>query len=393
LYPEGKLSKKSLLSGQKTGSKENEISSDSGSDSDSDSDAGSSDDEETDFKEKDEDAVDFQGREARQGGLGGAGMKVTVRNLRIREDTPKYLRNLDLNSAFYDGKTRSMRANPHPDQNPEDLAYAGDNFARHTGDTLKMASSQVLCWDMQARGEEIDIFSNPTQSEMVHEQFSKKSQVLENAKRNELFAKYGSSTTELDPRLRLGQTEAYTEYARDGRVVKGAGKVAYQTKYEENVLTNNHTSVWGSYFNVETGSWGFDCCHSCLRNSFCTGFVGREQNDAIQGAIDVYQEKKLLELSQKGDYSTPFEINFTNPNDLYGECTAKDLDHAKVQAALKKVEDAKCAGAAGKKRGYNSMDSIDVSVEDMEAYRMTKITRDDPMAAMLNSEELLEHNG
>jgi len=55
----------------------------------------------TDFRERDEEARDFQGRHANQGGLGGAGMKVTVRNLRIREDTPKYLRNLDLNSNIY----------------------------------------------------------------------------------------------------------------------------------------------------------------------------------------------------------------------------------------------------------------------------------------------------
>ena len=39
---------------------------------------------------------DFQARQARQGGVGGAEMKITVRNLRIREDTPKYLRNLAL---------------------------------------------------------------------------------------------------------------------------------------------------------------------------------------------------------------------------------------------------------------------------------------------------------
>jgi pre-mRNA-processing factor SLU7 len=38
---------------------------------------------------------------------------VSVRNLRIREDTAKYLRNLDSNSAFYDPKTRSMRENPY----------------------------------------------------------------------------------------------------------------------------------------------------------------------------------------------------------------------------------------------------------------------------------------
>ena len=39
--------------------------------------------------------------------------RITVRNLRIREDTAKYLRNLNPNSAYYDPKTRSMRHNPH----------------------------------------------------------------------------------------------------------------------------------------------------------------------------------------------------------------------------------------------------------------------------------------
>lgn len=38
--------------------------------------------------------------------------RITVRNLRIREDTAKYLRNLDPSSAYYDPKTRSMRDNP-----------------------------------------------------------------------------------------------------------------------------------------------------------------------------------------------------------------------------------------------------------------------------------------
>ena len=39
--------------------------------------------------------------------------RVSVRNLRIREDTAKYLRNLDVNSAHYDPKTRTMRSNPY----------------------------------------------------------------------------------------------------------------------------------------------------------------------------------------------------------------------------------------------------------------------------------------
>jgi hypothetical protein len=40
----------------------------------------------------------------------------SVRNLRIREDTAKYLLNLDTNSAHYDPKSRSMREDPNPNK-------------------------------------------------------------------------------------------------------------------------------------------------------------------------------------------------------------------------------------------------------------------------------------
>ena len=53
-----------------------------------------------------------------------------VRNLRMREDTAKFLYNLDLNSAYYDPKTRSMRANPNPNAKPGEESYFGDNFVR-----------------------------------------------------------------------------------------------------------------------------------------------------------------------------------------------------------------------------------------------------------------------
>jgi hypothetical protein len=36
-----------------------------------------------------------------------------------------------------------MRSNPFPNENPEDLAFAGDNFMRHTGDALTMQQTQV----------------------------------------------------------------------------------------------------------------------------------------------------------------------------------------------------------------------------------------------------------
>ncbi|KAA6365285.1 MAG: putative Pre-mRNA-splicing factor slu7, partial [Streblomastix strix] len=38
--------------------------------------------------------------------------RTAIRNLRIREDTPKYLYNLDVNSAYYDPKSRAMPESP-----------------------------------------------------------------------------------------------------------------------------------------------------------------------------------------------------------------------------------------------------------------------------------------
>uniref|UniRef100_A0A1B0C697 Pre-mRNA-splicing factor SLU7 n=1 Tax=Glossina palpalis gambiensis TaxID=67801 RepID=A0A1B0C697_9MUSC len=51
----------------------------------------------------------------------GSKQRITVRNLRICEDTAKYLHNLDPNLAYYDPKTRSMRDNPNPQVPAEDL--------------------------------------------------------------------------------------------------------------------------------------------------------------------------------------------------------------------------------------------------------------------------------
>lgn len=98
---------------------------------------------------------DFQGRFARQGGVGGAQMKETVRNLRIREDVPKYLYNLDPNSAYYDPKTRAMRDNPNPNVPVEEAAYAGDNAMRYTGDTVELAKMTLFA--MENFGEEIPV--------------------------------------------------------------------------------------------------------------------------------------------------------------------------------------------------------------------------------------------
>lgn len=79
-----------------------------------DPDFGSSDEEDAD-DDKYADAADAVGQKL------DTKTRITVRNLRIREDTAKYLMNLDPESAYYDPKTRSMRDAPMKNVPPEDV--------------------------------------------------------------------------------------------------------------------------------------------------------------------------------------------------------------------------------------------------------------------------------
>jgi pre-mRNA-processing factor SLU7 len=88
-----------------------------------DDDFGSSDDEDED-EEKYADAADAVGQKL------DTKTRITVRNLRIREDTAKYLINLDPSSAYYDPKTRSMRDNPEGNKQPEDVRFHFLNLPR-----------------------------------------------------------------------------------------------------------------------------------------------------------------------------------------------------------------------------------------------------------------------
>ncbi len=61
------------------------------------------------------------------------------------------------------------------------------------------------------------------------------------------------------------------EYSRHGKVLKGEEQTTVRSRYEEDVLNNNHTAVWGSWW--AGGIWGYKCCHSTIKNSYCTGTV------------------------------------------------------------------------------------------------------------------------
>ena len=48
---------------------------------------------------------------------------------------------------------------------------------------------------------------------------------------------------------------------------------AAKSKYAEDIFPQNHTSVWGSWWS--DFKWGYACCHSFVKNSYCTGDLGK----------------------------------------------------------------------------------------------------------------------
>ena len=58
-------------------------------------------------------------------------------------------------------------------------------------------------------------------------------------------------------------------------MIKGEERSAVKSRFEEDILNGNHTPVWGSYWSE--GKWGYKCCHSFLKKSYCTGSAGKEQ--------------------------------------------------------------------------------------------------------------------
>ncbi|SOV07912.1 related to step II splicing factor SLU7 [Ustilago sp. UG-2017a] len=208
--------------------------------------------------------------------------RMTIRNLRIREDRAKYLYNLDVNSAYYDPKTRTMREAPNPNIRPEDAEYAGDNFARAQGSQAgSLANLQLFSWQAETRaavgGTDVNLQANPTANERQYREFKQRREKLKQDMRGTILDKYGGEQHFDAPpeQLLKGQTEVYVEYNQQGKLVNGLGaRGVVKSKWEEGKTENNHKQVWGSWYDIERGEWGYGCCRSCVCNSYCTGEAG-----------------------------------------------------------------------------------------------------------------------
>lgn len=153
------------------------------------------------------------------------------------------------------------------------MQFAGDNFLRYSGDATNIQKLQLFAWNSAARGNDVHLNANPTQGAILHSQFQEKKEKLKDTTKVGILQRYGGEEyLEKVPReLLTGQTEDYVEYSRTGEVIKGRERAKPRSKYEEDVFPGNHSSVWGSYYVLSAGSWGYACCHATVHASYCTG--------------------------------------------------------------------------------------------------------------------------
>ncbi|CAF0736505.1 unnamed protein product [Didymodactylos carnosus] len=321
--------------------------------------------------------------------------RISVRNLRIREDTAKYLLNLDSESAYYDPKSRSMRENPFDGttKDPASVPYLGDNFVRYSGDANQFAKTQMFAWEAYEKGVNVHTQGDPTKLELLNKEFSEKKNDFVKKIQSELIERYGGEEhlNTLPKELVLeAQTENYVEYNRFGKVIKGNERLTTKSKYTEDIYENNHTSVWGSYWSK--GKWGYKCCHLLIRQSYCPGFVLQEEilhPQDEEGSIDDDRQKSMVELHRE-------KLAKQKPSKAVGkDDKALKLDKKKIQEAAKMIDERERQANEllkldERKRSYNSLQTdstlAEPTEEELEAYRLKKFRHDDPMSQfMLNS--------
>jgi pre-mRNA-processing factor SLU7 len=312
-----------------------------------------------------EDGVDDSAKYAEESDMGRQ-QSTSTRQLRIREDPAKYLLNLDLDSAKYDPKTRSMVDSGATADSAAALV-AEEAFMRASGDAAEFEKAQKYAWESQEKGGDTKqhLQANPTSGEYYRRKEKEEAATKRLAHKKMLAERYGGEKHSMPDALRdavVTESEKYVEYDESG-AIKGAPKVIVKSKYKEDVLINNHTSIWGSWWS--NFKWGYSCCHSMIKNSYCTGDEGKNafaEADRLRTG-DIFEDKEPIK-----------EIGWVSAEEVDQQANPLKEDSIPQHPAKKRTMEEMKGG---------------VSEEDMDEYRRKRTAANDPMAAFIGKDELL----
>ena len=301
----------------------------------------------------------------------GRQQSTSTRNLRLREDTAKYLLNLDPESAKYDPKTRSMLA---PETESSEL-IAEDGFEKASGDAAEFESAQRYAWETQERGDsdKIHLQANPTEAVLLRKRKADEDLERRTKQKKALLDAYGDQSAVSKPLPVAASSEQYVEYDSRGRI-KGAPEKKEKSMYAEDVRVNNHTSTWGSWW--RDFKWGYACCHSTVKNSFCTG----EEGIRAQEETERFSRGGMLALPSAEEA---------------GNAVPVDKEEAEAQERVEEEHVPNGVEKDGKEKMDESRRRLEemkagVSEAEMEKYRKERMNKNDPMAGLLGKDEIVQ---
>ena len=301
----------------------------------------------------------------------GRQQSTATRNLRLREDTAKYLLNLDLDSAKYDPKTRSM-VDMGAQADQASALVAEDNFMKASGDAAEFEKAQRYAWESQERGDKnkVHVQANPTSGEYFLRKEKEESTARRESRQKMLLEKYGGEQHLQPSQLRdmaVIENEQYVEYDESG-AIKGALKIEAKSKYPEDLFVQNHSSIWGSWWS--NFQWGYACCHSTIKNSYCTGEEGK------------------LAFEEAGQRRIGSGLDNTVAEEAVDE-VEKPRNHSEDRVARQDLMKNGASDLAAKKRSLVEMKS-GITEEDLETYKRSRVMADDPMSNLLGKDSLID---
>jgi pre-mRNA-processing factor SLU7 len=195
--------------------------------------------------------------------------------------------------------------------------------------------------------------------------------------------------------------------------VRGQERAVARSKYEEDVFINNHTSVWGSYW--EDFHWGYACCHSFVKQSYCTGGKGRSINrersaliggtgagavGASSAAPDVATKSLTEQHREKATTSAPTKkaVIIKPEDDVKSALKRLEADERAAEELLSRDERKRpynslkgsadrvvrcCCACACSPLLTNVVSQQNPSDADMEAFRLKRVHAEDPMAQFM----------
>ena len=232
-----------------------------------------------------------------------------------------------------------------------------------SGDAAEFERAQRYAWEAQENHGDTSqhLQANPTAGEYYRRKEKEEAEKKRAEREKALLDKYGGEQKTMPESLRamaLTERENFIEYDEVG-LIKGAPKTFAKSKYPEDIYINNHTSVWGSWWS--DFRWGYACCHSFVKNSYCTGEEGRRAWEVSE------RQRAGVSLIEGAPENEPID-------------TKEDAEEA--------VEEPKSPKATAKKRTIEEMMS-GVSEAELDEYRRKKTVADDPMAKFLGKDELV----